>query len=91
MLEDLANLLRKARGPCPSEDLLARYSRGVLDPDATGVLRSHIELCGVCEAWLKRTRDVERAVSEAPAEPAAYNGWDSVEERLRTRIRKMTS
>ena len=91
MPEDFANLLRKARGPCPSEDLLGRYSRGVLSPDAASVLQSHIELCGVCEAWLKRTREMDRAVSDAPSEPAGYNGWDSVEERLRTRIRKMTS
>jgi hypothetical protein len=91
MPRDLANLLRKARGPCPAEDLLGSYSRGVLGPEAASVLRSHIELCGICQAWLKRMGDIERVVAERPSDdPGQDKGWNSAEKRLRRRIRAMT-
>ena len=93
--EDFAKLVRRARGPCPGEDLLCSYTRGVLGPKATSVLRSHIELCGICHSWLKRIGEIDRAVALGPDEVslslAESESWKAAEPRLRRRICQMAS
>ena len=88
MQDDLVELIRSTRGPCPGDDELYDYHRDALVEKVRSTLSSHMELCGICQTRLKRLEDLESAITQADSESP---GWRSAEERLRKRVRDMAS
>ena len=82
------NQIRDARGPCPSDHDLQKYRERCLDPSVSQELSQHLELCGMCQARVKRMVDIERALLERGSE---CPGWTSAKRRLRKRIRDIAS
>ena len=88
MRNNYADQIRNARGSCPSDSDLQKHSRRCLDPYIRHELSPHIDLCGMCQARLKRMKDIERALSEGNSE---CPGWTPAKRRLRKRIGDIAS
>ena len=86
--EDVAKLVRSTRGPCPSDEELHDYHRGIVDGEVKAKLSAHIDLCGICQVRLERIDDFERATAKPQSEAP---GWRSARKRLRKQVRHMAS
>ena len=85
---DSLDQIRNARGPCPSDRDLQSYGERSLDADVSHELSLHIDVCGMCQAQLKRIADIDRALLDGNSD---CPGWILAKRRLRKRIRDIAS